>query len=943
MKNNGTKINKWKAAFYCLSLEQNIIRLNREGSYEDVLPLVQERISFGKKYAPGKTRGKKLDILEYTYAACLVKLGRYNEALQYYPREKMVHIIANEQIAQGIPVSRLDILPYIQIILDSARNPDPDRRCLDADYDYARQWLASFYIENGNFVDAMSITMEDIIDRKIGERSSRSALDAYLTFGRSALELGFYEYAKTSLTTAYQMAVKILDKKSDFDANRYYLIFMNLFSVYLGLDDLEEADFALSCATEFLEERIRIQRRKSGSECDIPQVDEIAREKIIHSKSVFFFLQEQYAKALEYSDWAVSIHHKMRQDAPEKYECYLDQIYLEFLAANVVDHLQVEHGRTSVSDERILNMLREITHTVDEMEMITTGEVRRDLVSYIQYYVDFIFSYWICFPGHSISTSELYRMELNLKNIDADISYAQNRCICQEPAVWDAFSQDYKNWQEDYQKAAFEKEDFPTYYRVLHEQQRRLDIKQYHIIKNRKYEFICYEPQALQEHLPKHRVVLEFRKFVRFGGKAFGGEADEEWYGAFLITNHQILFQPLDTARKIDTAIGEFLDELLEQDLLDVNDIPIQMLSALEALLLMPFYQDLRQSKEVYLIPDNELYKIPFELMPIWQEQNSSPTKICYLASARSILREHRPNSSYRSIRVVANPDFWVTSAQAAEHTETTGMAENVRKGMLDTLRDAKVSPLKYTKLEAGLIARVFEANHNRAEIVEGKKACKDYVLSGRADILHFATHGFALPPETDEDTEKSISIHYKQDRVRRIAASVDGLYRCGLFLAGVDNWLQGQEVIGFGNGILTGMDILAEDLSAYRLAVLSACDTAQNVNGNGSDGLEGLRSAFELAGIPLLVCSLWRGGDFVTAFFMGGFYRQLLCCGDPLAALKEAKQRIQNLTYEDLGQKGFQEQADELYTQRMALSRDECPFSHPRYWAGFLLHGAVF
>ena len=74
----------------------------------------------------------------------------------------------------------------------------------------------------------------------------------------------------------------------------------------------------------------------------------------------------------------------------------------------------------------------------------------------------------------------------------------------------------------------------------------------------------------------------------------------------------------------------------------------------------------------------------------------------------------------------------------------------------------------------------------------------------------------------------------------------------------------------------------------------------------------------------------------------MEAFYGQLHVSGKPLQALRGAKRLIRNLTYADLEERGFASQAEVLYERHMALGKEEKPFGHPRYWAGFILHGAV-
>lgn len=213
-------------------------------------------------------------------------------------------------------------------------------------------------------------------------------------------------------------------------------------------------------------------------------------------------------------------------------------------------------------------------------------------------------------------------------------------------------------------------------------------------------------------------------------------------------------------------------------------------------------------------------------------------------------------------------------------------------------LLNSPISKLPFTEFEAEVVAESFSCKGKSAEVICGGEANKNNVFTHQTDVLHFATHGFTMPmrSESAEDEDYAESPYGK--RLKRIADSCNPFLRCGLLLAGVDNWLRGTEADGFGNGLLTGLDILAENLEGYKLAVLSVCDTGDGQISCIGNGIEGLRSAFELADVPVLLCTLWSVDDFATALFMEAFYGQLHASGKP--------------------------------------------FGHPRYWAGFILHGAV-
>ena len=111
-------------------------------------------------------------------------------------------------------------------------------------------------------------------------------------------------------------------------------------------------------------------------------------------------------------------------------------------------------------------------------------------------------------------------------------------------------------------------------------------------------------------------------------------------------------------------------------------------------------------------------------------------------------------------------------------------------------------------------------------------------------------------------------------------------------------------------DGFLQVYEIFNLKLSAD-LAVLSACQTALGKEVTG-EGLVGLTRAFFYAGVPSVVVSLWNVVDGPTPDLMLSFYENLDRLGSRARALQQAK-------------------------LAMIARRD---FSHPAYWAPFILAG---
>ena len=148
-------------------------------------------------------------------------------------------------------------------------------------------------------------------------------------------------------------------------------------------------------------------------------------------------------------------------------------------------------------------------------------------------------------------------------------------------------------------------------------------------------------------------------------------------------------------------------------------------------------------------------------------------------------------------------------------------------------------------------------------------------------------------------------------------------------------------------DGILHMREVFQLKLDAD-LVVLSACQTGLGKN-LGGEGVVGLSTAFFFAGTPSLVMSLWNVPDAPTALLMHRFYSHLQAGKTKAAALREAKKWLRNLTHDDMKKLGRTEnpalrelsrglgKAIESEKGRLLGAK---PFSHPHYWAGFVLTG---
>lgn len=164
-----------------------------------------------------------------------------------------------------------------------------------------------------------------------------------------------------------------------------------------------------------------------------------------------------------------------------------------------------------------------------------------------------------------------------------------------------------------------------------------------------------------------------------------------------------------------------------------------------------------------------------------------------------------------------------------------------------------------------------------RAEFLRALETTQDTTL------LHLATHG--LP--------------------RQVGLSRGGPIR-GALLFSPDDESEAKTV-------LTTEELLESkgSLDHLQLVVLSACATADGED-VGLDGRIGLCQALLMRGVRAVIAASWELEDAFCALFMREFYRALVAQASATDALRAA--RVFFINHSEWG--------------------------HPRYWAGFTLHG---
>lgn len=145
-------------------------------------------------------------------------------------------------------------------------------------------------------------------------------------------------------------------------------------------------------------------------------------------------------------------------------------------------------------------------------------------------------------------------------------------------------------------------------------------------------------------------------------------------------------------------------------------------------------------------------------------------------------------------------------------------------------------------------------------------------------------------------------------------ATGENPLLLSGLALAGANR----RKEAGPDNedGVLSAEEITTLDLRDVEWAVLSACDTGIGQI-RESEGVFGLRRAFQIAGVRTVIMSLWQVEDESTRLWMRALYQRRFIAGRSTAdAVRDAS------------------------LQLLRSRRAKKQSTHPFYWAGFVATG---
>ncbi len=284
--------------------------------------------------------------------------------------------------------------------------------------------------------------------------------------------------------------------------------------------------------------------------------------------------------------------------------------------------------------------------------------------------------------------------------------------------------------------------------------------------------------------------------------------------------------------------------------------------------------------KRIFFSPDGIYNQLNILTLfdPVQKKYLIDKYEIRHVTSTRELFQSSLPaNLKDNKALLIGNPKFNIVK------TNTTGTPTKVtsRSG----LRGTDFNELPGTAVEIKEISEMLQSGNHQVTKIESEQATEMAAKTmDKANIIHFATHGFFI-------NSKDQSV-------------MEAMMGSGLVLAGVNNSEKAEE-----DGLLTAYEIQNMELEKVNLVVLSACETGRGEILSG-EGVFGLQRALKMAGVQHIIMSLWKVDDIATKELMILFYKNYIA-GNSIT---------------------------DSFNKAMVATRVKYP--HPYYWGAFILVG---
>lgn len=321
------------------------------------------------------------------------------------------------------------------------------------------------------------------------------------------------------------------------------------------------------------------------------------------------------------------------------------------------------------------------------------------------------------------------------------------------------------------------------------------------------------------------------------------------------------------------------------------TSLDTKSVSELYELIIKPLEEYLEGNSTIYISPDGILHQIAFAALADTDGKLLIEDYNLVQVNSTSIIQRTPVALSSNKACFIGGIDYNYNTSEKQKLSDTTLLKKQTVPIKRGTRGNGEDWPyLLGTKTEIENLESLFNQKNKTSYSLSGSDASENKIkeMSGQSpNILHIATHGFFFEnPNTDRKDSKK-DHQYK--------VSDNALLRSGLLFSGANYaWRNGSNPYEQEDGILTALEISNLNLSNTDLVVLSACETGLGEI-KGNEGVYGLQRAFKMAGVDMIIMSLWEVPDAETAEFMIHFYSQWLSGIEVKQAFIDTQRKMHN------------------------------------------------
>lgn len=324
----------------------------------------------------------------------------------------------------------------------------------------------------------------------------------------------------------------------------------------------------------------------------------------------------------------------------------------------------------------------------------------------------------------------------------------------------------------------------------------------------------------------------------------------------FFISSATAGYEFLAVGRKEALAMVNSLSEPLEDfadgrvDYLRIH-FDMELAQRLFNVLLKRMTERFTNADELFIIPDQELFKLPFEALVTGFNADFQPEDVLFseYRAAKYVIQKYKVSYFFSHadfLRHFSGPRDYPYALAAFGHPLVPGPAPVLP----DRRGDSFIADVPSTRLEILSLEKLFSGLHRR--IFLGADFNRDNFsrFAPQAKLIHLATHFF----NDERDPSRSAFLFSATGATRSLCSA--------------------RQVLD--------LRLRAE------LVILSACESSEK-NLMGFKLLSGMTAAIRQTGVRDLIASLWPVDEF-SSQVVPLFYREYLLGGGSAAALRSAK-----------------------------------------------------